>query len=83
MYPHFKAESVSAVSPDCEIKKHTSSRKIGVLLSKKSDDKSTMTGSSVSSSSICLLAKKNKKNISKIKIKVKFSLFSDLVAMAE
>ena len=42
---------VSAVSPDCEMKKQTSSLKMGVLLSRKSEARSTMTGSSVSSSS--------------------------------
>ncbi|CAD6226454.1 GSCOCG00005831001-RA-CDS [Cotesia congregata] len=44
------AISVSAVSPDCEIKKQTSSRNTGVFLSKKSDASSTITGNSVNSS---------------------------------
>ena len=39
-------------SPDWLMKKHTSSRNTGVFLSRKSLDSSTMTGSSVSSSSI-------------------------------
>ena len=50
------AASVSAVSPDCEMKKQTSSRKTGHSRSRKSDATSTMTGSSVVSSSHCRVA---------------------------
>lgn len=46
------ARIVSAVSPDCETKMHVSSRKIGVLRSRKSEANSTDTGISVSSSKI-------------------------------
>jgi hypothetical protein len=53
---YLRALRVSAVSPDWEIKKQTSSLKIGVCLSKKSDAKSSMTGSSVSSSRRALQA---------------------------
>ena len=41
--------------PDCDIKKTTSSRNIGVLLSRKSEANSTTTGNSVSSSNNCLV----------------------------
>jgi len=46
------ARIVSAVSPDCDTYTHTSSRKMGVLRSRKSDASSTETGISVSSSKI-------------------------------
>ncbi len=39
-----RARMVSAVSPDCETKTQTSSRKMGVLRSKKSEASSTETG---------------------------------------
>ena len=45
-----KAKIVSAVSPDWDTKTQTSSRKMGVLLSKKSDANSMDTGISVNSS---------------------------------
>ena len=50
------AFKVSAVSPDCEMKKHTSSLKTGVSRSKNSEAKSNITGNSVSSSSKALVA---------------------------
>ena len=53
---YLRAIRVSAVSPDCEMKKQTSSRKIGVFLSKKSEASSSMTGNSVISSISCLVA---------------------------
>ena len=52
-YRHLRAPRVSAVSPDWEMKKQTSSLKMGVFRSRKSEARSTMTGSSVSSSSSC------------------------------
>jgi hypothetical protein len=47
---YFKASIVSAVSPDCDTKTHTSSRNIGIFLSKKSLASSTLIGNSVNSS---------------------------------
>ena len=44
------ARMVSAVSPDCETNKQVSSRKMGVLRSRKSDASSTEQGISVNSS---------------------------------
>ena len=41
------------------MKKTTSSRKIGVFLSKKSEASSTITGNSVNSSTTCLVYMKN------------------------
>jgi len=46
------ASNVSAVSPDCDTKKHVSSLKIGVDLSKKSEANSMQTGKVVNSSTI-------------------------------
>lgn len=43
--------------PDWLMKKATSSLKIGVFLSRKSDESSTITGNSVSSSTICLVCR--------------------------
>ena len=45
--------------PDCDIKKTTSSRNIGVVLSRKSEANSTTTGSSVSSSNNCLVCEED------------------------
>ena len=50
---YLRAASVSAVSPDWEMKKHASSRNIGVLRSRKSEATSTITGSWVNSSNSC------------------------------
>ena len=53
---YLRAARVSAVSPDWEMKTHASSRNIGVFLSRKSEAKSAITASWVSSSSSCLEA---------------------------
>ena len=53
---YLRADSVSAVSPDWEMKKQASSRKMGVLRSRKSEARSTITGIWVNSSSNCLVA---------------------------
>ena len=53
-WQYLSARSVSWVSPDCETKKQTSSLKTGVPRSLKSEACSTITGSCVSSSRICL-----------------------------
>ena len=45
--------------PDCDIKKTTSSRNIGVVLSRKSEANSTTTGNSVSSSNNCLVCEED------------------------
>ena len=51
-----KARMVSAVSPDWERNTQVSSRKMGVLRSKKSDASSTLIGISVNSSKIWRVA---------------------------
>ena len=49
--------------PDWLMKKHTSSRKIGVDRSRKSLANSTITGNSVSSSSNCLVCRQTVQNV--------------------
>lgn len=57
------ARIVSAVSPDCETKTQTSSRKMGVLRSRKSEASSTETGISVSSSKIDRVCGRYKRSV--------------------